>query len=435
MTAATVPPALVNIAVRNHSFYETFLTEPNFFALAIVTTVAIQRQRVGPRVRHAFGVLGVGVPRHDFFGAATPARSRRRSGVLVVRGVSTAFAKKGLQRVAYQTNIRTKRGPLMDQRMWQPDSISKRLLVVAVVFATLQAGYAQSQTQQGTNASFSELRSQAERGDAVAEYKLAKTYLAKTSLGHDPSNEDYQSALRWLRAAAAQNNASAEFLLGYMYEHGQGVPRDYAQAAENYRAAALQGHSTAENNLASLHQHGQGVAKNMREAFDWYLASAQHGNPTGQCNLATLYYLGSGTSRDYQESAKWFRAAAESGSPEAQNNLAVFYMKGMGVAIDPVEAVRWMRLAAEQGLPGAETNLAYLYEQGRGLPLDYVAAYTWYSRAIAAGDSSGAEHRKQVSQLLTRKQIAEAAATLSTSNVPSRPAAGSVGTFSLMPNH
>ena len=91
----------------------------------------------------------------------------------------------------------------------------------------------------------------------------------------------------------------------------------------------------------------------------------------------------------------------------------------MGVALDYVEAARWLRLAAQLGLPSAETNLAYLYEQGRGLPLDYVAAYTWYSRALAAGDATGAG-RQQISHLMTRKQIDEATSLLTNFSSPSQ---------------
>jgi TPR repeat protein len=175
----------------------------------------------------------------------------------------------------------------------------------------------------------------------------------------------------------------------------------------------------------------------MGKAFEWYRASAQHGNPVGQCNLAMLYYLGFGTPRDYEGAARWFRAAAESGFAEAQNNLAVFYYKGLGVELDYTEAARWERLAAEHGVPSAETNLAYLYEQGRGLPLDYVAAYAWYSSAVAAGDVSGADRRKQLSQRMTRRQISDATSLLTglssqTKQLPS-PSAGS--TFSLLPSH
>ncbi len=298
-----------------------------------------------------------------------------------------------------------------------------RLLFIAAVSMTVQPGYVWPQSERSATASSSKLQSQAEQGDAAAQYQLALSYLRNNFtdvLTNRPTNgatnEDYESALKWLRASAAQGNAGAEFMLGYLYEHGQGVSRDYVKAAENYRAAALKGHSTAENNLASLYQHGQGVLKDMRQAFEWYGVSAQQGNQVGQCNVATLYYLGSGNPRDYQEAAKWFRAAADSGSAEAQNSLAVLYYKGLGVELDYREAARWLRLAADQGLPSAESNLAYLYEQGSGVPLNYVAAYTWYSRALAAGDASGSERRRQISRLMTRKQIDEARSLLTASS-------------------
>jgi TPR repeat protein len=328
-------------------------------------------------------------------------------------------------------NFRVNKGTAMKLHLRHSYSFFIPLLLLAAVFAAAQRSYAVPQSAQNASASFSKLQSQAENGDALAQYKVAQSYL-----GH-PTNENYQSGLKWLRASAAQGNASAEFLLGHLYEHGQGVPRDYAKAAENYRAAALQGHSSAENNLASLYQHGQGVPKNMSRAFEWYLSSAQHGNPVGQCNLATLYYLGSGIPRDYKEAARWFRAAADSGFAEAQNSLAVFYYKGLGVELDHTEAARWLRLAVQHGLPSAETNLAYLYEQGRGLPLDYVAAYAWYSSALAAGDASGADRRKQISHLLTRKQIDEAISLLTTfsSRSQQQPSPPAASTFSLLPSH
>src|SRR5439155_26621402 len=138
-------------------------------------------------------------------------------------------------------------------------------LLLVAVFGNVQSSYAaphfqqraqQRGAQQGAGTSFSKLQSQAEQGDAVAQYNLAQSYLRNGASNEGPTNEDYQSAIKWLRASKAQGNADAEFLLGYLYEHRQGLARDYAKAAENYGAAALQGHSTAENNLASLYQHG-----------------------------------------------------------------------------------------------------------------------------------------------------------------------------------
>jgi len=304
--------------------------------------------------------------------------------------------------------------------------------LIAVQLLAVQPGHAAPQSQQNLSTPFSKLQSEAEQGDAVAQYRLAQSYYLRPN----PTKEDYQSVVKWLRASAAQGNVHAEYLLGYLYEHGKGLPQDYAKAAENYLAAALQGHSPSENNLGSLYLRGQGVPKDTGQALEWYLASARHGNPIGQCNLATLYYLGSGIPRDYEEGAKWFRAAAESGSVEAQNSLGVSYYKGRGVALDYTEAARWLRLAAQHGLPIAKTNLAYLYEQGRGLPLDYVAAYTWYSRALAAGDASGADRRNQLSHLMTRKQLDEATSLLTTISAQSqRQPSADDGSLSLLQPH
>ncbi|HYA63546.1 MAG TPA: tetratricopeptide repeat protein [Candidatus Sulfotelmatobacter sp.] len=265
--------------------------------------------------------------------------------------------------------------------------------------------------------STAELKARAESGDASAQQQLSQFLLRG-----DSAVPGYDLALAWLRAAA-QSDPRAQFLLGYLYEHGQGVPQDYAKAAENYRAAALQHHPSAENNLGLLYQRGQGVPKDMDKAFEWFSAAAQHGNPVAQCHLAVLYSLGSGTVRDYKEAAKWFRAAADSGFPEAQNSLGIYYYIGLGVAMDYHEAARWLRLAAQQGLPDAETNLAFLYEQGKGVPLDYVAAYTWYSRAIAAGDLTAKPRLKSLSLIMSRKQLDRATALVEAQvATPPRPA-------------
>jgi len=372
------------------------------------------------------------VPGQLFAGTVALARLRHRGGVLACLLALQPFFLNGLKSLAHQIEFGVNEGTTMNLGLRQSYWFFTGLLLLAAMFVVVERSYAAPQSQQNAGMSRWKLQSQAQHGDAVAQYTLAQSYLR-----HDPTNEDYQSALKWLRASTTQGNADAEFLLGYLYEHGQGVPQDYANASENYRAAALQGHSSAENNLGSLYQHGQGVPKNMSKSFEWYLASAQHGNPVGQCNLATLYYLGSGTKRDYQEAAKWFRAAADSGSAEAQNSVAVFYYKGLGVALDYVEAARWLRLAAQQGMPSAETNLAYLYEQGKGVPLDYVAAYIWYSRALAGGDAGGADRRKQLSHVMTRKQIDEANSLLSTFSSPSQqqPSPRADKTFSLLQSH
>jgi len=149
-----------------------------------------------------------------------------------------------------------------------------------------------------------------------------------------------------------------------------------------------------------------------------------------------MYYRGSGTARDYGLAAKWFRAAAEQGDARARHGLGFLYIKGWGVPRDYSEAARWERLAAEDGIPQAQADLAYLYESRRGVPLDYVAAYGWYSRAIAGGDKTSAERRKNLSRIMTKRQLDAANAVLRPeSSKPQRRSTPATAAFALLENH
>ena len=46
---------------------------------------------------------------------------------------------------------------------------------------------------------------------------------------------DYATAIREWRPLAKQGHAPAQFILGIMYEDGQGVPQDYAETLKLYR--------------------------------------------------------------------------------------------------------------------------------------------------------------------------------------------------------
>jgi hypothetical protein len=93
------------------------------------------------------------------------------------------------------------------------------------------------------------------------------------------------AALAQLQAAAQSGDANAQFWLGIMYEHGQGVPQDYAQAISWYRKAAEQGYALAQNNLGSMYVKGQGVPQDSIVAYALYNLSAT-GDPSSD-NPAT----------------------------------------------------------------------------------------------------------------------------------------------------
>jgi hypothetical protein len=86
---------------------------------------------------------------------------------------------------------------------------------------------------------------------------------------------DYARAFRELSPLAGQENAKALGLLGFMYEHGFGVPQAYNIAADLYRRAADQGDSFAQAMLGLMYDKGQGVPNDFVLAYKWLnLASA-----------------------------------------------------------------------------------------------------------------------------------------------------------------
>jgi TPR repeat protein len=145
-------------------------------------------------------------------------------------------------------------------------------------------------------------RKAAEQGDAEAQYDLGtwyeeglnqgvpqdevqtafwrrkirvwRAYINSVDFKHS-EHWRYTQAAFWYRKAAEQGNSDAQYLLGYFYLNGRGVPRDYTQAVLWYRKAAEQGDADAQEALGDLYNNGRGVPRDYAEAYFWYdLAAA-----------------------------------------------------------------------------------------------------------------------------------------------------------------
>jgi hypothetical protein len=157
---------------------------------------------------------------------------------------------------------------------------------------------------------------------------------------------DYAAAMVEFMPLALRGNPLAQFNVGVMFHHGQGVERNAATAVEWYTRAAEQGFPEAQNNLGVLLGEGDGIPQDLRAAHDWYLKAAEQGFADAQFNLAVLYYNGQGVEPDMVRAARWFTRAAEQGDANAQINLGVMYFEGQGVERDPRAAHMWFTLAA-----------------------------------------------------------------------------------------
>ena len=63
-----------------------------------------------------------------------------------------------------------------------------------------------------------------------------------------------------------------------MYYHGLGVKKDYKEAARWVRKAADQGDAQAQYNLGTICETGRGVKQELEEALAWYIKAAKQGH-------------------------------------------------------------------------------------------------------------------------------------------------------------
>ena len=198
--------------------------------------------------------------------------------------------------------------------------------------------------------------------------------LAEGVLAYD--KDDFATALREFRPLAEKGNAVAQQKLAWMYSTGNGVAKDDSMAFKYYLLAAKSGNVVAQGGLGGMYATGEGVKKDFQEAAKWFRRAAVKGDLNSQYNLGVLYNAGGeGLAQDVKESAKWFRLAAERGYSDAQEKLGQMYGNGEGVAQDQRESVKWFRLAAEQGHADAQNNLGIMFSLGAHVRQDLVVAY------------------------------------------------------------
>ncbi len=81
---------------------------------------------------------------------------------------------------------------------------------------------------------------------------------------------DHATAMDIWRPLAKRGEASAQYMVGYLYARGEGVVSNSGKAARWYRKAADQGDPDAQLNLGLLYVNGQGVKKSYVSAYKWF---------------------------------------------------------------------------------------------------------------------------------------------------------------------
>ena len=248
----------------------------------------------------------------------------------------------------------------------------------------------------------SDLQSAAEKGDAAAQFKLAKKYGMA-----DGAEFNVAEFIKWFRKAANQGFPKAQAALAWAYDNAWGVEQDQSKAVEWYQKAADQGLVDAQLQVGAHYLAGTGVDQDFASAALWLGMAAQQGNAEAEFDLGRMYRTGDGLPEDKQEALKWLRKAADQGVAQAQLELGLLFgtaecpeedaPKEDCTTPDPQEAARWFRLAADQGQAEGQFMLGMAYRTGTGVPHDNIQAYKWIS--LAASNKTDALRDDAIAEL------------------------------------
>lgn len=157
---------------------------------------------------------------------------------------------------------------------------------------------------------------------------------------------DFEKAIFQFRQIADQSNkkqaARANYLLGKIYERGDGVSIDDQAARSYYQNAAQLGHIEAQQRL----QEFDGDSSIVQE---WYMEAAWDGDVDAQYSLGYLYERGIGVEIDKVRAVQWLEEAAKNKHIDAQFRLGLLLISAIQEYRNLEKGKYWINKSAENG--------------------------------------------------------------------------------------
>ena len=197
-----------------------------------------------------------------------------------------------------------------------------------VLMAALVVGALQAPAR--TEPELDRAKVKAAAGDVIAQFSVGALLYYGTA--------DTAAGIDWIRKAAAQRYAPAEFHMGQVYEFGFGVTQNDAEALAWYRQAAGHGSAAAQRAVGEFYQKGRGVKADPAEAARWFQRGADGDDLRAQYHLGQMYFDGTGVTRDYASAYLWFSLAAGQ-TPLEDNRKGLLELRNIAAARMTPEAV------------------------------------------------------------------------------------------------
>jgi hypothetical protein len=211
---------------------------------------------------------------------------------------------------------------------------------------------------------FKTLLSQAQSGDREAQYLVGLIYERGLLVPRD-----FSSTRIWMLKSAEQGYVPAQEVIGRMYLMGvrdNGPIPDYADADRWLRLAATQGNADAQFWLGTGYERGWFGGTDYREALKWLRKAAAQGLPDAQYCLGQMYEEGKGVPESDSLAASWYRKAADhfphpghvGGIWEAEVQLANLYRHDR-LPKDDTEAYMWFAIVGSSVVPADDYDLKW----------------------------------------------------------------------------
>ena len=133
-------------------------------------------------------------------------------------------------------------------------------------------------TEKDTNRAMVLFSKAAENKNPAAQYQLGEF----AYMDNPPRLED---AFAWFSNAAAQGNAKAQYMTGFMLLQGQGTAASVPLAIRFFEQAGQQNNSDAQYVLGQIYTKGWGVKKDPSQGRIWLEKAAENGNEAAKALL------------------------------------------------------------------------------------------------------------------------------------------------------
>ena len=205
------------------------------------------------------------------------------------------------------------------------------------------------------------LKRQAEAGQVEAQLNYAK-YL------YDRNEKSI--AVVWLTEANNQGNIKAEYLLGLLYERGEGVAQDFDQSRYFFGKAADQAYPPAQYKLGKMlidtdfdnpekdNETTEEIKKIIARGVVLIRKSAASGYALSQYELGLLEYNGDLVKKDSDDALVNFKNAAAQGIAVSAYMAAICYVNGVGASKNIALARDYWQRTIELDGPNSDVGIS-----------------------------------------------------------------------------